>query len=85
MSEDWVDRLSEWSKERQANSGKPEEEGPLPVRPLTQRLDTMANMFTYGFWGWEYENETKELLLEAAKTIQMYEELMAMERDKLDE
>lgn len=72
MSE-FSDRLDEWQKLPEKPADKPP---PLPGRPLVQRLDTMANMFTYGFWGWEYEEETKQLLLEAAKVIESYEDLL---------
>ena len=83
MSE-FIDRMDKWQRE-QNPSEKPPKPDPQPGRPLTQRLETMANMFTYDFWGWEYSEETRTLLLEAAIAIETYEELTLMSEEKEDE
>ena len=76
--------MSDERQHEQKHTDRPKLD-PQPGRPLAQRLETMANMFIYGFWGWEYENETRNLLLEAARAIETYEELTLMSEEKEDE
>ena len=71
--DDWMTQLNDWQKDQKKPTPKPPVENP---RPLVDRLNDMANMFTYGFWGWEYETETRDLLLEAAKAVKTYEDLL---------